>query len=162
MLPDDSVFRFDTKACSHSSPKVRSLLSSHILPVLSPPSLVSISLSFSLLQSNKNKVLTWWLNEISSCVVLCYFPLFTLQSIKGAFNYFGNFVQAVPIKDITCTRIPQIWLFMCNANVNSVSHFHLGFLHIYIFEKYILKPTSWYANREMITTSCWEFLEHYH
>lgn len=41
MLPDDSVFRFDTKACSHSSPKVRSLLSSHILPVLSPPSLVS-------------------------------------------------------------------------------------------------------------------------
>lgn len=26
MLPDDFVFRFDTKACSHSSPKVCSLL----------------------------------------------------------------------------------------------------------------------------------------
>lgn len=57
MLPDDSVFRFDTKACSHSSPKVRSLLSPHILPAPAPL-LVSISLSFSLLQSNKNKVLT--------------------------------------------------------------------------------------------------------
>lgn len=29
MLPDDFVFRFDTKACSHSSPKVSSFLSPH-------------------------------------------------------------------------------------------------------------------------------------
>lgn len=51
MLPDDDfVFRFDTKACSHSSPKVCSLI---FLLVLSP--LVSVSLSFSLLQSNKIK-----------------------------------------------------------------------------------------------------------
>lgn len=47
MLPDDFVFRFDTKACSHSSPKVCSLFSDIL--VLSP--LVFVSLSFSLLQT---------------------------------------------------------------------------------------------------------------
>lgn len=41
MLPDDFVFRFDTKACSHSSPKVCSLLFQTFF-------LFSLSLSFSL------------------------------------------------------------------------------------------------------------------
>lgn len=56
MLPDDFVFRFDTKACSHSSPKVCSLL----FPYSCSFSLSSrFCLPFSLFAAIKqNKVLT--------------------------------------------------------------------------------------------------------
>ena len=57
MLPDDFVFRFDTKACSHSSPKVSSFLSPHSSTLFLSLSLLSplVSVSLFLLQSNKIK-----------------------------------------------------------------------------------------------------------
>lgn len=58
MLPDDFVFRFDTKACSHSSPKVCSFLSPTFY-FSSTPTPPRFRLPFFLFAAIKqNKVLT--------------------------------------------------------------------------------------------------------